>query len=218
LYAPSGFPLLSPERGQLLLSLHAAGVDISELGRRGATFAYADMPNVRFSKADLSSLDLSHAYLKNVDLSGADLSGANLTGTNLDGANIVGATINGGTYMSDVVLESADRELIGANLAFKLVVGGQIVDARFVVDDVDYDLGKLICDRGFKKNLPNHAVIIENVASKKKGQDSKTRQTAIIIPDIIDRSGNLYEVNNERQSISLKVIRSEHCDDFYPKP
>ena len=80
---------LSPERGQLLSSLHAARIDLSALAQRGATFELADFPDqsnlngivlnaVNVSGARLRGAQFTNAVLRSVNFEGADLSGASL--------------------------------------------------------------------------------------------------------------------------------------------
>ncbi len=95
---------LSPERGQLLGSLHAARIDLSALAQRGATFELADLPDqsnlhgivlkgVKLNGARLRGAMFTGAVLRSVDFQGADLSGASfqtacLTGNNFGGAQL----------------------------------------------------------------------------------------------------------------------------------
>jgi hypothetical protein len=96
--------LLSPERGQLLISLaesDLASVTYFDISRK-ANFEYADLQG-----ADLYSANLSGAHLSGADLSGAYLGGAYLGGAYLRGVNLSGA------YLRGVNLSGAD--LAGAN-------------------------------------------------------------------------------------------------------
>lgn len=95
---------LSPERGQLLGSLHAARIDLSALAQRGATFELADLPDgsdlngitlkgVNLSGARLRGAVFTHAALNHVNFEGADLSGASFQTACLAGNNFTGAQI-----------------------------------------------------------------------------------------------------------------------------
>lgn len=70
----------SPERGQLLVSLHAASIDISAIQAAGGDFTFADFPG---------------AFLDGVELTGVDLSGARLPGASLARSHLVGVTFRG---------------------------------------------------------------------------------------------------------------------------
>lgn len=107
---------ISPERGQLLLSLTNIGLDSLSLLKiiKNGNFSNAEMINakldsvnfsgINLSDADLSDANLSDADLSNADLSDADLSGAILRNTNLSSAVLIAAELN-------------DADLIGANLS-----------------------------------------------------------------------------------------------------
>ncbi|MBL8298743.1 MAG: pentapeptide repeat-containing protein [Rhodanobacteraceae bacterium] len=82
---------LSPERGQLLISLHAARIDLSELAKRGATFQWADLPH---------NTDLSGIRLIGVDLSGANLSGAKFHKSTLRFVDFQGADLSGASFQT----------------------------------------------------------------------------------------------------------------------
>jgi uncharacterized protein YjbI with pentapeptide repeats len=73
----------SPERGQLLVGLIAAGVDLTAISLQGADFASADLRGALLREAQLSAIELKHA-----DLRGANLENANLSRSNLFGADL----------------------------------------------------------------------------------------------------------------------------------
>ena len=89
----------SPERGQLLVSLHAAGVDISAIENGGGNFTYADIPG-----ANLTGINLKGVRLNNARLPGASFQNARLSSVHLRGADIDGARFSG------AVLEAVDFE------------------------------------------------------------------------------------------------------------
>ncbi len=107
---------LSPERGQLLVSLVESQLDSITMGNiyakanfqktdlraayldkadlSGAYFYGADLNGADLKKANLRRTDLRTADLKKADLSGADLNGADLSGTNLSRANLSRANLS----------------------------------------------------------------------------------------------------------------------------
>lgn len=106
----------SPERGQLLLSLVAADVDIGTLTRAGATFADADLRNAVLTGANLQGADLKGADLRDAYLIGANLRETKLYSANLQRAVLVGADLRqlkvfandlDGAYLLDAII--ADR-------------------------------------------------------------------------------------------------------------
>jgi uncharacterized protein YjbI with pentapeptide repeats len=106
---------LSPERGQMLLTISGMKIDTASLARIFRRSV--------FSSANLMKADLENAYLKGVNLQNADLSFTNLAGANLDEANLKssnlwGASVKNATLVS-ANLQSADASwsnLNGANL------------------------------------------------------------------------------------------------------
>jgi uncharacterized protein YjbI with pentapeptide repeats len=75
---------LSPERGQLLLTLVNSNIDENTLNfiYKSSNFQYSDLQNVNFE----------NAYLKNIDLSYANIDFANLENTNFENAIMRNAT------------------------------------------------------------------------------------------------------------------------------
>lgn len=91
---------ISPERGQLLLSILSSEVDNGTLRRifqsadfsfselQGAALAGEFLEGINLRNADLSKANLNGARLPGADLNKADLSGAILAGTDLRKANL----------------------------------------------------------------------------------------------------------------------------------
>ena len=91
---------ISPERGQLLLSILSSEVDNGTLGRifKSADFSFAELQGaalageflegINLREADLSKANLNGARMAGADLNKADLSAAILAGTDLRKANL----------------------------------------------------------------------------------------------------------------------------------
>lgn len=81
---------LSPERGQLLLSLVKSGLDSSTLREiyKNTAFNEADLKNLNLEYANLHGANLEH-----IDLRGAVLRGANLQRVDFSEANLQGADL-----------------------------------------------------------------------------------------------------------------------------
>jgi len=94
---------LSPERGQLLITLSLLPLDTTTIQK-----IYF---SATFESADLKLARLSNAYLKGIRLEKADLEGARLKGTDLRGANLRG------TNLKRIDLEGANLERVNLNLA-----------------------------------------------------------------------------------------------------
>ncbi|MEM9302546.1 MAG: pentapeptide repeat-containing protein [Pseudomonadota bacterium] len=101
---------ISPERGQLLVSLFAADVDLAVLTTLGATFSLAEVPDhVDLAGIDLSDVDLGGARLRYANLYGAVMDGTNLRGADLDGAKLVNARILDSNLAGVLVQELGKR-------------------------------------------------------------------------------------------------------------
>ena len=122
---------LSPERGQLLVSIVNSQIDNSSLRRifQFSDFSYADLQGAVLSGEYLSGIDLSNADLKNTTLDETDLSRANLSGADLGDAILARANLREARFrqsnLTNAYLESADlaqanfyeAKMKGANLA-----------------------------------------------------------------------------------------------------
>ncbi len=88
---------LSPERGQLLITLTLLPLDTSCFNKiyKSSTFQQADLNNAVLREVYLSGADLNGADLHGADLSGTDLRGADLSGTDLRGADLSGTDLRG---------------------------------------------------------------------------------------------------------------------------
>lgn len=93
---------ISPERGQLLLSLVTSQIDNTSIRR---IFQAAD-----FSYADMSGAVLSSEYLSGINLAFADLSGAVLDETDLSRANLSNAVLVNAIFAHANLREARLRE------------------------------------------------------------------------------------------------------------
>ncbi len=91
---------LSPERGQLLISLITSGISMEQIYVRGASFSRSDLREYDFAGADLACIDLAGSDLRQANLSGVDLRGADLSGADLRKAKLLGASF--GAFESPV--------------------------------------------------------------------------------------------------------------------
>lgn len=111
---------LSPERGQLLVSLALMPIDSGSYAKikQSTTFAGADLRGANLSGFDLNGVDLENANLKDADLRGSQLREANLRRASLWGAKL-----------DSVDLSSAD--LVRANLSWVEMNGARLKEANF---------------------------------------------------------------------------------------
>ncbi len=129
--ADSKIPVLttqrqSPERGLLLVNLHALAIDMSELTRYNTTFENAYAPSARLDAIDLGNVigpsaskpfnlrlaDLSSASFERSNLTNVNFTMANLSLTNFDYAHAQNANFRaasfGGTSFIGARLQGAD--------------------------------------------------------------------------------------------------------------
>ncbi len=92
---------LSPERGQLLLSLVESQLDTVTLSK---IFRKAD-----FSSSDLESANLQDSYLKGIKLWNTDLTNSNLIGANLEDARLSSSDLSS-SNLSNANLLKADMQ------------------------------------------------------------------------------------------------------------
>ncbi|MFN0214309.1 MAG: pentapeptide repeat-containing protein, partial [Saprospiraceae bacterium] len=100
---------ISPERGQLLITLTRLPLDTSTLNKifQGSTFAESDLREAKLRGASLTGADLNGADLKGADLGEADMGEADMGGADLKGANLSKANLSK-AYLNDTDLKWAE--------------------------------------------------------------------------------------------------------------
>ena len=145
---------LSPERGQLLVSLVESQLDSITMDQiyQKADFRDADLGGANLTRAYLRGTNLTRAYLTRAyllyaNLRGANLRGANLieanlieanlTGANLTGANLIGAYLIGanltGSNLREANLREADlreADLFEVDLRIAYLIGANLTGAN----------------------------------------------------------------------------------------
>jgi uncharacterized protein YjbI with pentapeptide repeats len=140
---------LSPERGQLLISLTNSSLHESTYQKifDKADFSYADLQNANFDESFLEGVHLQHANLKGASFKNSDLEYANLEASNLRNAEFDEAYMNG-IKLNDADLHSSHLHnvkmthafLKGANFTNAQISG----DFRFsIIDGIDLDNVKI---------------------------------------------------------------------------
>lgn len=123
--------LISPERGQLLITLLRSNMDSvffqnNILGFYNSDFSYAELNNANLIKSNLVNVNLEYANLSVANLYQANLKTANLRGANLNDANLRAANLR------DANLNNADLKrvnLIDANLRKAYLIDVYLNDA-----------------------------------------------------------------------------------------
>lgn len=120
---------LSPERGQLLLTLANANINnFNDLIDGGVDFRYSDLRGVTLRSAKLIKADLQFADFRGANLFKMQFSGSDLEQARFDGASLLG--VNFGTENSDTTRLSKSS-FRGARLNSANFVGAALSDADF---------------------------------------------------------------------------------------
>jgi len=131
---------LSPERGQLLLSIIHSEIDRGSLRRvyRSADFSFADLRDAVLSGEYLAGINLSSANLNGATLDEINLSNANLSNAEMNGVIMPRAALRGSrfrqTLMHDANLSFADlsgANFSGADLTRSKLNGANLSGAHF---------------------------------------------------------------------------------------
>ena len=101
---------LSPERGQLLISLFTSGISMEQVYLGGASFSRADLREYDFAGADLACIDLAGSDLRQANLSGVDLRGADLSGADLRQAKLSQAIFGAFDWEVQAEMPPCDEE------------------------------------------------------------------------------------------------------------
>ena len=163
---------LSPERGQLLLSIVNSEIDNSSLHRifRFSDFSFADLKGAVLSGEYLSGINLSRADLANAtldetDLSRADLSGADLSESVLARANLREARFRQ-SNLTNAYFESADlrqANFYEANMRHSNLAGAKLQQAHFTKADLSKAnfFGATVLRTGFDQAILD-SVMVDN--------------------------------------------------------
>ncbi len=184
----------SPERGQLLVSLHAAGIELNVIQRAGADFTFADIPGANLAGIRLETFDLAGARLPGANLTGATLSGVSFRGADLGNARFANASLarsdfegarlqaylrDGDAPLFFMPRVAQDNQLSGVRL-FQESRTPNIVQrlcatlALAAADDLDPALPSL------RDNAERFGILVET----RPGRDGATRQEAVLVHDL----------------------------------
>lgn len=161
---------LSPERGQLLVSIVNSQIDNRSLRRifQFSDFSSADLKGVVLSGEFLSGINLNHAdlaraILDETDLSRADLSGADLSEAVLARANLKEARFRQAN-LTNAYFESADlsqANFYGAKMRSANLAGAKLQQTHFTKADLSEAnlFGATILRTGFDQVILDSAVV-----------------------------------------------------------
>jgi uncharacterized protein YjbI with pentapeptide repeats len=136
---------LSPERGQLLVSIVNSQIDNSSLRRifQFSDFSFADLKGAVLSGEFLSGINLRRADLANATLDETDLSRADLSGADLSDAVLARANLREARFRQSILknayLESADltqASFYEANMRSANLAGAMLRQTHFTKADL----------------------------------------------------------------------------------
>lgn len=161
---------LSPERGQLLVSIVNSQIDNGSLRRifQFADFSFADLKDVVLSGEYLSGINLHHADLAGATLDETDLSRADLSGADLSDAVFARANLSEARFrqanLSNAYFESADlsqANFYGAKMRSANFAGAKLRQTHFTNADLSAAnfFGATLIRTGLDQALLDSAVV-----------------------------------------------------------
>ena len=161
---------ISPERGQLLLSIVNSQIDNSSLRRifQVADFSFADLKGAVLSGEFLTGINLRHADLSESTMDETDLSRSELSGADLSDAVLARANLREARFreskMTNTYLESADltqANLYGANMRGANLGGAKLQQTHFTQANLTGAnlLGATLLRTGFNQAILDSAQV-----------------------------------------------------------
>jgi len=226
---------LSPERGQLLLSLSKMKIDTTSFAliKSKTSFLGADLRNINLSGADLSGVDLreadlSHSNLRNANLKNADLRNSIFWGVQLDSASLIAANFTNADLqwieandsdwrkakLNGVLLHSAKFRRANLNEAiftWAKINGGFFNEANFIKTDLS---GSDFGGSNFTNtNLTNANLKLANLSEVNL---TEANLTGVNIDRTTVDIQNWYEQLKQWNVIGVEAIEStqEILDDY----
>jgi uncharacterized protein YjbI with pentapeptide repeats len=127
---------MSPERGQLLLTICKSDLSESQLSDeifQNSDFTYAELDHVILRSAHLKDIDLAYSRLNFANLEGVDLSYASLANAGLYHTDLVDANL--------VFVNFSNADLTGSNLMYTKLKNANFTNAKMdsvKVDRIDW--------------------------------------------------------------------------------
>ncbi len=194
---------LSPERGQLLITLTLLPLDTATLHK----IYYS----ATFESADLQGAELQNADLRGVKLENADISNANLRGVNLFNANLINSDMTG-TFLSYSDLRKAKFtfakmlgvNLRGANLQESILAVANLIGAKFGRADLS---GANLSGADFLQAEWAEKNIIEANLNNVDFTGANFKRSKLYVVQL-SKSRSLYECENLHDSLKLLLQQS----------
>jgi hypothetical protein len=219
----------SPERGQLLVALHAARIYIPYLTFEGADFRYADLPDARLRDIDLRGVDLSNAKLPGASFENAQLIGVNFSGSHLAGAKFRGATLKNVDF-SGAIIQAGATQATNASLLFSKLTDSSLSGLRLIEYGATVPFFTRWCasrtlavtlaqqnqkDWGangdvFPRALENYALVTER---RKSADGSSDTMLAVVVPKSLNKRQVLLEHSVNGGSADFVYAPFSECDE-----
>ncbi|OCP05793.1 MULTISPECIES: pentapeptide repeat-containing protein [unclassified Ensifer] len=135
----------SPERGQLLISLHAAGVDISKIYERGGDFRYADIPGAYLRGVVLKGVDLSFSRLPGAQFQDAILDKVSFESAHISGINFRGSKLSWVYFDGSIIQSFSDGAASSGPFTAAFADSNALGGIRFVETSAKDDLLERLC-------------------------------------------------------------------------
>lgn len=188
---------LSPERGQLLITLVQIPLDSNTLHQiyLHATFRSADLKDAILNRVNLSGLDLNNANFTKAYLLGANLHRTKLTGADLSYANL-----------SNANLEAANMD--GAVLKRTILFNANLLASSFVEADL---LEASLMQSNLRQSSLNGASLIRTgLAGADLSQADLLSDDFYGIPDANLSDADFSGVNFEATKVSISQLSKAH--------
>ncbi len=144
---------LSPERGQLLISLLAAEVDLTPLVRK-ADFSYSFLDSANLRGATLKQLNFSSSSFKNADLTHADMRSTEINYCDFSHATLVGTDFS---YYSSPRVSDENGKTINHGATWVTMSEGATFDAANLSHAI---MPPLFYQRDWEKITLDDAIVV----------------------------------------------------------
>lgn len=147
---------LSPERGQLLLTLASANIrNFGDLITEGIDFRYADLRGVTLRAVKLINAELQYSDFRGANFYATQFSSSDLTSARFDGASLIGvnfgAVAGGATRLDQASFRGARlnrANFLGASLTKADFSNSLLLQAKFEPEVIDADFeGAIFCQQ-----------------------------------------------------------------------
>lgn len=184
----------SPERGQLLISLHAAGIDISRIAERGGDFRYADLPGAYLKGIVLTGVDLSFARLPGANFNDAVLTNVSFQSAHLSGTRFGNAQLVGVTFSGAIIQTQSDGAASPGPFTAALARENDLTGMRFIEQRSKDHLRTRLC------------VALKLLTQLRAQQAGNGPETRLPMMDELQRFGLLVETGRKKTGGQIQLV------------